>query len=51
MVLGALLTVAADLAVRLLPIARDLPVGVLTAILGAPYLIYLFTRTRREVTV
>jgi len=46
MVLGALLTVGADLAVRLL--LPTLPVGVLTAILGAPYLIFLFVRTRRE---
>ncbi|WP_116041569.1 FecCD family ABC transporter permease [Amycolatopsis palatopharyngis] len=48
LVLGALLTVSADLAVRLTPGASDLPVGVLTAILGAPYLIFLFVRSRRE---
>lgn len=47
MLLGALLTVSADLAVRL--VAPSLPVGVLTAILGAPYLIFLFVRGRREV--
>lgn len=46
MVLGALLTVSADLAVRL--VVPDLPVGVLTAILGAPYLIFLFVRSRKE---
>ncbi|GHE98989.1 iron ABC transporter [Amycolatopsis deserti] len=46
MVLGALLTVGADLLTRLL--LPDLPVGVLTAILGAPYLIFLFVRSRRE---
>ncbi|SFQ42200.1 iron complex transport system permease protein [Amycolatopsis arida] len=51
LVLGALLTVGADLAVRQAPGAADLPVGVLTAILGAPYLIYLFVRTRRKVRV
>ncbi|WP_179956810.1 FecCD family ABC transporter permease [Amycolatopsis anabasis] len=45
---GALLTVTADLAVRVLPGISGLPVGVLTAILGAPYLIYLFVRSRRE---
>lgn len=44
MVLGALLTVAADLALRL--VAPSLPVGVLTAILGAPYLLYLLVRHR-----
>lgn len=47
MVLGGLLTVAADLLVRLLP--GGLPVGALTAVLGAPYLLYLFVRKRREV--
>ncbi|PXY20813.1 FecCD family ABC transporter permease [Prauserella muralis] len=46
LVLGALLTVSADLAVRLA--APNLPVGVLTAILGAPYLIYLFVRSRQR---
>ncbi|GAA1190292.1 FecCD family ABC transporter permease [Prauserella alba] len=46
MILGALLTVGADLAVR--TVAPGLPVGVLTAILGAPYLIFLFLRTRKE---
>lgn len=47
MVLGALLTVAADLAVRVTPGFGGLPVGVLTSVLGAPYLIYLFVRTRK----
>lgn len=46
-VLGALLTVTADLAVRL--VLPGVPVGVLTAILGAPYLIFLFVKSRREV--
>ncbi|WP_199430936.1 FecCD family ABC transporter permease [Qaidamihabitans albus] len=46
MVVGALLIVGADLTVRM--VAPDLPVGVLTAILGAPYLIYLFARSRRS---
>lgn len=46
MLLGALLTVGADLATRL--VLPGLPVGVLTAILGAPYLIFLFVRSRRE---
>jgi iron complex transport system permease protein len=46
MVLGALLTVGADFVVRVTPSLSGLPVGVLTAILGAPYLIFLFVRTR-----
>lgn len=48
MVLGALLTVGADLVVRVTPGLSGLPVGVLTAILGAPYLIFLFIRSRKE---
>lgn len=48
LVTGALLTVGADFAVRLAPGASDLPVGALTAILGAPYLIFLFVRNRRK---
>ena len=42
---GALLVVAADLAARTaLPV--ELPVGIVTAVLGAPYLLYLLTRRR-----
>lgn len=48
MVLGALLTVGADFVVRVTPSLSGLPVGVLTAILGAPYLIFLFIRSRKE---
>ncbi|GGL20711.1 iron ABC transporter [Sphaerisporangium melleum] len=43
---GAVLTTAADLAARTAaPV--ELPVGIVTAVLGAPYLIYLLIRTRR----
>ncbi|WP_019816037.1 FecCD family ABC transporter permease [Saccharomonospora saliphila] len=45
MAVGALLTVSADLAVRV--VLPGVPVGVLTAILGAPYLLYLLVRGRR----
>jgi iron complex transport system permease protein len=42
---GALLVVAADLVARtVLPV--ELPVGIVTAVLGAPYLLYLLTRRR-----
>lgn len=42
---GALLVVAADLVARTaLPV--ELPVGIVTAVLGAPYLLYLLTRRR-----
>ena len=42
---GALLVVTADLVARTaLPV--ELPVGIVTAGLGAPYLLYLLTRRR-----
>lgn len=49
MVLGACVVVAADLVTRvLLPFA--LPAGLVTAAIGAPYLIWLLLRTNRRVT-
>jgi ABC-type enterobactin transport system permease subunit len=48
--LGAVLVVGADLVTRtLLPAA--LPVGILTAVLGAPYLLWLLVRGRRRSTL
>lgn len=46
--LGALLVVVADLAARTLFAPRELPVGVLTAALGAPFFLSLLLRSRRE---
>ena len=47
MVLGGILVVGADLVTRgLLPFA--LPAGVVTAAIGAPYLIWLLIRTNRK---
>ncbi|MCP2164689.1 FecCD family ABC transporter permease [Goodfellowiella coeruleoviolacea] len=48
-VLGAALTVGADLVARTAFGAVELPVGVLTASLGAPYLMFLLVRGRRKV--
>jgi len=45
--LGALVVVAADLVTRTL-LPDEVPVGILTAIVGAPYLIWLLIRHRRE---
>ncbi|GLK14899.1 FecCD family ABC transporter permease [Streptosporangium carneum] len=45
---GAALTVAADLVARTAFSPVELPVGVVTAVLGAPYLIYLLIRARRK---
>lgn len=44
---GALLLVSADLVARRLFAPTELPVGVFTSILGAPYLLYLLARANR----
>jgi hypothetical protein len=41
---GALVTVVADLAARRLLAPVELPVGIMTALIGAPYLLWLLTR-------
>lgn len=41
---GALVVVAADLAARRLLAPTELPVGIMTSIMGAPYLLWLLTR-------
>jgi iron complex transport system permease protein len=45
---GAALTLAADISVRLLPIRPELKLGVVTAIIGAPFLFSLIYRLREE---
>jgi iron complex transport system permease protein len=45
---GAALTLAADIAVRVLPIRPELKLGVVTAIIGAPFLFGLIYRLREE---
>ncbi len=45
---GAALLLAADIAVRLILPERDLKLGVLTALVGAPLFLHLIYRTRRE---
>ena len=44
--IGALLLVAADLAVRTAPLGRTLPIGVVTALLGAPFFLWLVASMR-----
>jgi iron complex transport system permease protein len=48
--LGALLVVSADLLTRTV-LPEALPVGILTAVVGAPYLIWLLVRGRRRSTL
>jgi iron complex transport system permease protein len=50
-VVGALLVVGSDLAARTAFGSVELPVGVVTAVVGAPYLMYLLIRSRREARV
>lgn len=47
--LGAALTVTADLIARDAFGATQLPVGIVTAVLGAPFLLYLLARQHRKV--
>ena len=49
MLLGAILLVAADVASRMVAPPTETPVGVLTALLGTPYFIYLARRGRGAV--
>ncbi|TMJ19139.1 MAG: iron ABC transporter permease [Alphaproteobacteria bacterium] len=44
--IGALLLTAADLAVRMAPLGRTLPIGVVTALIGAPFFLWLVARMR-----
>ena len=48
--IGALLLTAADLIVRLAPLGRTLPIGVVTAMLGAPFFLWLVAHMRWRVT-
>ena len=45
---GACMLLAADIAVRVILPARDLKLGVVTALIGAPLFLHLIYRTRRE---
>ena len=47
---GACLLLAADIAVRLIPSAENLKVGVLTSIIGVPFFLYLIVRERRSLS-
>jgi iron complex transport system permease protein len=44
--IGALLLVAADGVVRLAPLGRSLPLGVVTALIGAPFFLWLVANMR-----
>lgn len=44
--IGGLLLLAADLVVRAVPLGRTLPIGVVTALLGAPFFLWLVAHMR-----
>jgi iron complex transport system permease protein len=48
--MGALLVVLADLLARIAVSPAELPVGVVTSALGAPFFIWLLRRRLREAT-
>ena len=45
---GAALVLAADIALRLIPTDTELKLGVVTALVGAPFFLYLVHKLRRE---
>ena len=45
---GALLLVVADLIARTVMVPTEIPIGIITALLGAPFFIYLLRRKRRK---
>jgi iron complex transport system permease protein len=47
--IGALLLTAADLVTRLAPLGRTLPIGVVTALVGAPFFLWLVAHMRWRV--
>jgi iron complex transport system permease protein len=48
--IGGLLLLVADLAVRLGPAGRTIPVGVLTTVAGTPLFVWIVVTMRRRVT-
>ncbi len=46
MLVGAILVLAADIAVRLLPTSYELQLGVFTSLVGAPFLVRVIRRAR-----
>jgi iron complex transport system permease protein len=45
---GAALLLAADIAVRIIPAAIELKVGVVTALIGVPFFLFMIFGERRE---
>ncbi len=48
--LGAILLVAADMAARLVAQPAEIPIGVITALLGGPFFLWLLVKSRNRMT-
>lgn len=48
MLLGALLAASSDLLARLIVLPKELPVGIVTAFLGTPFMLFLLLKLRRK---
>lgn len=46
---GALLLLAADIFIRLIPVGQELKLGVTTSIIGAPFFLYILYKMRKSV--
>lgn len=51
MLVGAILLVSADLFARTVVIPQELPIGLMTALLGAPFFLYLVIKSKRREAV
>lgn len=51
MLVGAILLVSADLVARTVVIPQELPIGLMTALLGAPFFLYLVMKSKRREAV
>lgn len=49
MLLGALLATSSDLLARLIVLPKELPVGIVTAFLGTPFMLFLLLKLRRKI--
>ncbi len=49
--LGAILVLAADLLARTVNAPAEIPIGVVTSLLGAPFFLYLIQRRKRQLSV
>ena len=49
--MGALLVLAADLLARTVNAPAEVPIGVVTALIGAPFFLYLIHRRKRQLGV